>query len=227
MARLPRLSIAGHAHWLTQRGHSGSPVFADAADRSTFLGALKDAAVADEVQVHAYALLDNEVHLLATPATAFGISRMMQSLGRRYVSAYRRRHGGSGTLWDGRFRCAVVEAGATLLDVMCLIDSLAGQAGLATEPGASSLVHRSGSDRNSLLVDPQAYWLSGNTPFDRQAAWRKRVGEGLSDARASALRAAARGGWAVGSAAFAASVGEQAARPATPRPRGRPRSRPE
>ena len=226
MARLPRLSIANHPHWLIQRGHSGSPVFTDGVDRGVFLAALKEAAGAERVQVHAYALLDDEVQLLATPATATGVSRMMQSLGRRYVSAYHRRHGGSGTLWDGRFRCAVVDAGVTLLDVMCLMDALPGLAGLAPDAGASSLNHRAGGKSDALLVDPMAYWLLGNTPFERQAAWRTRVAEGLPDARAKALRAAALGSWAVGSPAFATGIAEQAARPATPRPRGRPRLRP-
>ena len=222
MARLPRLSLAGYPHWLIQRGHSANPVFADSVDRLAFLAALKEAAAAEQVLIHAYALLDTEVHLMATPAAATGLSRMMQSLGRRYVSAYHRRHGGRGTLWDGRFRCAVVETGATLLDVVCLIDGLAGP---APEAGVSSLGHRAGGESQALLADPQAYWLLGNTPFDRQAAWRARVGDGLSAARASALRAAALGSWAVGSASFAASIAAEAARPATPRPRGRPRLR--
>ena len=222
MARLPRLSLAGQPHWLIQRGHSGSPVVADAADRQTFLAALGEAAASEQVQIHAYALLDNEVHLLATPASATGLSCMMQSLGRRYVSAYHRRHGGSGTLWDGRFRCAVVESGATLLDVLCLIDGLAGT---APEPGDSSLGHRAGGERHPLLMDPPPYWLLGNTPFERQAAWRRRVADGLPAARAAALRKAALGSWAVGTADFAAAVAEEAARPAAPRPRGRPRLR--
>jgi len=223
MARLPRLSLADHPHWLIQRGHSANPVFADSVDRLVFLAALKEAAAAEKVQIHAYALLDTEVHLLATPAAVTSLSRMMQSLGRRYVRAHHRRHGGRGTLWDGRFRCAVVEAGAALLDVMCLIDGLAGP---APATGVSSLGHRAGGESEALLVDPQPYWLLGNTPFDRQAAWGRRVGEGLSAARVSALRAAALGSWAVGSATFAASVAAEAARPAMPRPRGRPRLRP-
>ena len=220
MARLPRLSLAGQPHWLIQRGHSGSPVMADDADRLTFLAALTEAAAENQVQIHAFALLSKEVHLLATPTSAAGLSRMMQSLGRRYVSAYHRRHGGSGTLWEGRFRCAVVESGATLLDVMCLID---GMPGALQEPGTSSLDHRAGGAAHPLLVDPQPYWQLGNTPFDRQDRWRRRVAEGLPAGQASGLRAAALGGWAVGSAAFAAAVAELAARPAAPRSRGRPR----
>lgn len=220
MARLPRLSLAGQPHWLIQRGHSGNLVMADDTDRLGFLTALREAAAESQVQIHAYALLSTEVHLLATPAQTTGLSRMMQSLGRRYVSAYHRRHGGSGTLWEGRFRCAVVESGATLLDVLCLIDGLAGP---LPEPAASSLGHRAGGPGHPLLVDPQPYWQLGNTPFDRQDHWRRRVAEGLSAGRASALRSAALGGWAVGSAAFCTVVAEQAARPAAPRARGRPR----
>ena len=220
MARLPRLSLAGQPHWLIQRGHSGAPVVADNADRLAFLAALKEAAVAEQVQIHAFALLDNEVHLLATPASAAGLSRMMQALGRRYVSAYRRRHGGSGTLWAGRFRCAVVEPGATLLEVLCLIDGLAGA---VPGPVDTSLAQRAGGETHPLLVDPPSYWLLGNTPFERQAAWRRRVADGLPALRAAALRTAALGGWAVGSPVFAAAVASETARPAAPRLRGRPR----
>jgi putative transposase len=220
MARLPRLALPGHAHWLTQRGTSGRAVFADDEDRGTFLAALREAAALEQVRLHAYALADTEVHLLARPATANGLSRLMQAVGRRYVSAYHRRHGGSGTLWDGRFRCALVEPGAPLLEVLSLID------GLAPTPGHSSLGHRTGSGANDgLLVDPPEFWSLGNTPFDRQAVWRRRVSEGLALAQAEALIAAARGGWVVGSAAFAAGVAEAAGRPARPRPRGRPASR--
>jgi putative transposase len=218
VARLPRLTLAGQAHWIIQRAHPGARVFFDEADRSLFVAALHETMLAQSVSIHAYALLDDEVQLLARPQSAEGLSRFMQSLGRRYVSAHHRRHGGSGTLWDGRFRCAVIEAGATLLEVLCLID------GSTTEPGASSLPHRNGGATQKLLVDPPEYWLLGNTPFDRQAAWRHKVAEGLTLDRAVTLRRAAWGNWAVGSAAFSASVSATANRPAMPRSRGRPRS---
>ncbi|MBA4458052.1 transposase, partial [Cylindrospermopsis raciborskii CS-506_B] len=86
--------------------------------------------------VHAFALAADEVHLVVTPADAHGPSRLMQAVGRRYVSAHHRRHGGAGTLWDGRFRCAIVEPGAALLSVLTLVD------GVAAEPGHSSAGQR-------------------------------------------------------------------------------------
>jgi len=216
MARLTRLVLPGQAHYLIQRGHSAQPVFADATDRAAFMAALREAAAAEHVAVHAYALADTEVQLLATPEQAPALGRMVQAVSRRYVSAYNRRHGRSGTLWDGRFRCAVVEPGATRLAVLRLID------GVSAEAGITSAGHRLGGAREPLLTDLPEIWALGNTPFDREAAYGQLLAQGLAAREAEALRRAALGGWAAGSAAFAAQVAETAARPALPRPRGRP-----
>ena len=216
MARLPRLSLPGHFHWIIQPGHQALQVFTDDDDRALYRAALQEAATQERVQLHACALGPRAVHLLATPPQQGSIGRMVQAVGRRYVSAYHRRHGGSGTLWNGRYRCAVVEPGATLLDVLCLIDAL--------DEGevASGRAQRAAGERAPWLSDPPEYWALGNTPFDRQAAWRLRLSEGLADVRKQDLLKAAMGGWVVGSAGFARTVAETAARPAVPRPRGRP-----
>lgn len=217
MARLPRLALAGRVHWVMQRGLSGRAVFADDVDRDVYLGALREAATAAQVRLHAFSLAADEVQLVLTPDDAAGPSRLMQALGRRYVSAHHRRHGGNGTLWEGRFRCAVVEPGATLLAVLTLVD------GRTTEPGHGSGAHRSGQpERRVPLEDPPEVWTLGNTPFEREAAWRRRLEAGLPAPQRDALLAALRGGWAVGSAAFASALAEQVARPTRPRTRGRP-----
>lgn len=217
MARLPRLGVAGQTHLVIQRAHNGSTVFAGGADRRAWLDALRDAASTEAVQVHAWALLDSEVQLLATPAEPAALSRLMQALGRRFVAAHNRRHGRSGTLWDGRFRCGVVEPGALRLQALCLVD------GASPQTGMTSAAHRLGGPRDGLLVDPPEYWQLGNTPFERESAWRARLDAGLDRATAVALRDAALGGWALGSAAFKAGLAAMASRPAAPRPRGRPR----
>jgi putative transposase len=213
MARLPRLVIPGHAHYVIQRGHSGQPVFADDDDRRTFLMALREAAAAQRVTVHAYALPDSEIQLLLTPPTGAALSSAMQALGRRYVSAYNRRHARSGTLWDGRFRCAVIEPGASLLSALRLIDG---------QPGLTSAAQRTGGPRDGLLVDPPELWGLGNTPFEREAAYRTLLVQALPPSEAMALRQAALGGWAVGSAPFLAQAAPEVGRPLRPRARGRP-----
>lgn len=78
MARLPRLSLAGHAHWLIQRGHNGRAVFHDESDRLLYRAALLEASRQEGVQVHAYALGDREAHLLVRPTDPSAVGRLMQ-----------------------------------------------------------------------------------------------------------------------------------------------------
>ena len=219
MARLRRLEWPGQTHYLIQRAHGAlgeAGIFTDAFDRAQFLDALTAAARAETVQVHGYALLTNEVQLLATPSEAGALGRLMQALGRRYVSAYNRRHGHRGSVWDGRFRGAVVEPGADRLAALLLVD------GQSAEPGWTSRGPRTGSPPDPLLNDTPEWWALGNTPFEREASYRARLLHGLPPAQTQALRQAALGGWAAGSAAFVAAVAAATARPAQPRPRGRP-----
>ena len=98
MARLPRLSIAGLAHHVIQRGHNRQPIFLDDEDRLAYLAALRESAALHRVAVHAYVLMNDHLHLLVTPPTAEALSKMLQAIGRRYVAAFNRRHGRIGTL---------------------------------------------------------------------------------------------------------------------------------
>ena len=216
MARLTRLVVAGQAHLVIQRGHNGMAVFVDAADRKLFHAALCEAALAERVLLHAYALLDLEVQLLATPPEAAALGRMVQAVGRRYVGAFNRRHQRQGTLWDGRFRSAVVEPGSMRLTTLRAVDG-------AGRIEWGSAAHRIGGPRDPCLVDPPEYWELGNTPFEREAAYRALLERALAASIVTALRSAALGGWVAGSAAFAAGVAEVASRPARPRSAGRPR----
>lgn len=217
MARLPRLVLPGQPHLVVQRALAGRPAFVDAEDRRAYSAALREGLAAGAVQLHAYALTPAEVRLVLTPPDAAALARLMQHLGRRYVSAYNRRHGGQGTLWAGRFGCAALQAGEPCLDAMLWVD------GASDEPGASSAARHVGAQADPLLTDPPAYWALGNTPFEREGAYRERLAAGLAPARADALRRAVVGGWAVGTLVFVADATAAAGRPASPRPRGRPR----
>jgi putative transposase len=224
MARLTRLSLPGHAHLVVQRGQGHMPVFADAHDRSAYVAALFEAAAATQVQLHAYALLDQETRLLVTtpaqPAQALpaapAVTRLMQALGRRYVAGYNRRHGRAGSVWAGRFGAAVLQSGPWVLDALLWVD------GASSEPGHTSAAHRTGSQPLAPLANPPELWALGNTPFEREAAYSRLLQAGVSTDRAAQLRQAALGGWALGSAAFVAGVAQATARPSRPRPRGRP-----
>ena len=85
MARLPRLTVPGYPHHIIQRGNNRQALFADAADYERLLEMLDEYARAQKVALHAYVLMSNHFHLLATPETLEGIPQMMQAVGRREV----------------------------------------------------------------------------------------------------------------------------------------------
>jgi len=226
MARLPRLAIAGQAHLLWLRGHNGQAVFADAADRHAFLAVLNAACKQHEVALHAYALLSSEVWIVATPTATSGLSRAMQALGRRYAAAFNRRHARRGSLWDGRYRAAVIEAGACALAAMLFVDQAPTRNEDSLPPDAeawTSARQHIGAESQPLLSDMAVYWNLGNTPFDRAAAYRQLLQDPLPRSHVDAYVAAVRRGWVVGSSDFAEKLELATSRPVTPRPRGRPR----
>jgi putative transposase len=106
------------------------------------------------VLVHAYALMTNHVHLLMTPRIADGVSRVMQSVGARYVRYVNRSRERSGSLWEGRYRACLVACDRHLLAACRYIDLNPVRAGLAAHPadyGWSSYLALVGS-RNDTLV---------------------------------------------------------------------------
>ncbi len=226
MARMSRLAVAGHPHHLFQRGNDRSALFRDDADRERYLDCLREAAVAAKVALHAYVLMDDHVHLLATPAGAEGLSRMMQALGRNYVGWFNHRHQRSGTLWEGRFRSGLIEADTWLLRCMRYIELNPLRAGIAAEAGAfrwSSARHHLGQSTDALLTDHALFWSLGNTPFEREAAWRDFLGQAVSVAEAQQITASCLRGLALGSAGFLERMGAVAGRRLVPARRGRPR----
>lgn len=226
MARLPRLVVPGLPHHLIQRGHNRQPIVLDDEDRRQFLALLREAAVNQRVALHAYVLMDNHLHLLATPETPEGLSRMMQSLGRRYVAAFNQRHGRSGTLWEGRFRAAPLEAERHLLACMRYIELNPQRAGWVMEPGSyawSSGPQHLGHRRDPLITEHPLFWALGNTPFEREAAWRSWLEQGVGPEELRALGDSALKGWPLGSAGFLQVLAEGSERPVAPRQRGRPR----
>jgi putative transposase len=178
------------------------------------------------VAIHAYALLTDEVLLLATPAEASALGRLMQAVGRRYGSAHNRRHGRRGALWDGRFRSSLIDAQTMLLPATLHIESLAVRADLAAMPADwawSSAAHHIGRRRDLLVTDHPRYWYIGNTPFDRELAHAHELDEALQRPVDNRLLQASQRPSVVGPPEFVRRIGDLLGRQVTRRPPGRPK----
>jgi putative transposase len=223
MSRLARLVMPGHLHLVVQRGRGEAPVFRDAADARVYLDALAQSARDCRVAVHGFGLMPGEARLLVTPGDVAGLGALMQSVGRRYVRAHNLRHAVRGTPWEGRFRSTVVESPAYFVDALRFVEGL--EAGLSDRSTAlvSSAAHHAGEQRHALVTEHEAFWSLGNTPFDREAAYRRAAESPLAPETLARLSHAALKGWALGSPAFAEALARATGRRSSPLPRGRPR----
>ena len=109
MARHPRIILPGQPQHVIQRGNNRDVIFASEDDYLFYLGKLAAACKRFDCDLHAYVLMTNHVHLLMTPQTGDGISKVMQSLGRYYVQYFNYRYKRTGTLWEGRYKSTLLD----------------------------------------------------------------------------------------------------------------------
>ncbi|MEJ2076351.1 MAG: transposase, partial [Reinekea sp.] len=122
MARRPRIYVPGVAHHVIQRGNNREACFGDESDYKAYLTYLKESALQNGVAIHAFVLMTNHVHLLVTPSDETALSKMLQTLGRRYVQYYNHKYGRTGTLWEGRYKSTLVQTENYLLTVYRYIE---------------------------------------------------------------------------------------------------------
>lgn len=225
MARLPRLTVPGYPHHIIQRGNNRQAIFASAADYRFLLDLLEENAKKFGVAIHAYVLMGNHFHLLATPEASDSLPKMMQAVGRRYVRHFNNAQGRSGTLWEGRYKSTLIQTERYLLACMAYIDLNPVRAGLVAQARDypwSSHAHCIGLRPDRLIAPHALYWALGNTPFAREAAYAELVQAGVSAQQQQALTQSALRGWALGEADFVAELQKQTPRRVNKAAAGRP-----
>jgi putative transposase len=175
MPRRSRLFIPGCPVHAIQRGHSRNAVFRDEFDYQNYQRDLFEAVAELGIALHAYVLMPNHIHLLLTAPTEHELARLFQSIGRRYVRYFNKRYGSSGSLWEGRFKSGTIESERYLVECYRYIDLNPVRAGIVEAPEQykySSFRHHAGLDLDPRIQDHEVFWRLGNTPFDRQNAYR-------------------------------------------------------
>ncbi len=183
MARQARTALPGYTYHVIQRGNNHQQIFASDADRREMLELMFEASREQAVAIHSYVLMDNHIHLLLTPTTSEGLSKMMQQIGRSYVLRFNKRQGRSGTLFEGRFRSALVQSERYLLACMAYIDLNPMRAQMVAQPqdfAWSSYAHYSGGLTDRLITPHPHFFNLGNTPFSRERAYQELVQAGLT-----------------------------------------------
>lgn len=228
MARLPRLTLPGYPHHIIQRGNNRQAIFTTTADYQALLGLMDVHAKKFDVDVHAYVLMSNHFHLLATPQTDTGLPQMMQAVGRSYVRYFNDLQGRTGTLWEGRYRSTLIQTDRYLLACMAYIDLNPVRAGLVAEavdyPWSSHGLYV-GVRKDKLITPHPLYWDLANTPFGREAAYADLVRAGINADQQAALTRSTLAGWALGEDDFVADLQKRTIRRVNKSKAGRPQNK--
>jgi len=109
MARLPRLIVPGLPHHVTQRGNGRAQTFFGDADYALYRDMLAASCRAAAVEIWAWVLMPNHVHLILCPADSDGLRRALAQVHRRYAGHVHARHGRTGHFWQGRFGAVAMD----------------------------------------------------------------------------------------------------------------------
>jgi putative transposase len=103
MARIGRVVMPGTPHHLTQRGNRRMQTFFCEDDYQLYIDLLAEWCRRFKVEVWAYCLMPNHVHMIAVPEIEGGLRSAIGEAHRRYTRMVNFREGWRGHLWQGRF----------------------------------------------------------------------------------------------------------------------------
>jgi len=226
MPRHPRFYYPGAVLHVVQRGNNRGPVFASVGDRRFYLACLLRASRMHGVALHAYVLMSNHVHLLASPGHAQALPRMMQALGRSYVGRFNRVYERTGTLWEGRYKATLVDTQSYLFSCLRYIEENPVRAAIVASPAdyrwSSHRANACGARDPIVTPHPLVSALAEND-VERCRIYRDMFGQPVPDASIRAIRDATQFEWALGNRAFREKAEALTGRQAARQPKGRPR----
>ncbi len=196
MARLARVIVPGIAHHVTQRGNRREPIFFEDGDQEVYRDLLAEQTRKRGVEVWAYCLMPNHVHLILTPSDDLGLGLAVGEAHRRYTNFVNARGRWTGHLFQRRFASVVMDE-AHLVAAARYVPMNPVRARLTARPQdwpwSSARAHLKGDDDGLVAVRPL---------LDRIGDFAAFLAEGEDPAACGALRAAETTGRPLGNAAF-------------------------
>jgi putative transposase len=222
MPRIARIIAPSYPHHITQRGNNRSSVFFDDEDRQTYLKLLTSYARTYALQVWAYCLMDNHVHLLIVPGTENALARGIGLTNQVYTQYLNRKLNQSGRIWQNRFFSCVVESEQYLWAVARYIELNPLKAGIAKHAEeyrwSSAKTHLTGAEDS--VLGPLSTWLD---PSEKNAYSKFVLTE--NEEMDTKIRQATRTGRPFGSESFIDMLELQLNQVLRPKKAGRPRNK--
>jgi putative transposase len=205
---------------VTQRGNRRERVFFDDSDRQAYLNFLGHYSERHSLEVLAYCLMDNHVHLVVVPATVASLRRALKPVHLLHAQRINLRRDWCGHLWQDRFFSSALDERHlwTAIRYVELNPVRAGMIARAESYGWSSAAAHCGL-RSDRILSKQSEWCR---LLGRVADWPAWLAEAVDSASQASLRENTRKGLPTGSKEFVRSVEQETGRILTRPSRGRP-----
>jgi len=217
MPRTVRASVGDVCYHVLNRGNGRADVFHAPDDYAAFVDLLTQANQRLPIRILGYALMPNHFPLVLWPRRDGGLSRWMQWLLTSHVRRHHRLHGGSGHVWQGRFKAFPIEQDEHLLTVLRYVERNALRAGLVRHAEKwpwSSLAWR--------VSGEQPEWLS-DWPVSCPRRWIEIVNSVQTEAESAAVRRSLERGTPLGDEPWVKRTAKHLGLESTLRLRGRPK----
>jgi putative transposase len=132
MPRTARAAVGGYCYHVMNRGNERAQVFHSDDDYHAFVVLLRQACARVPMRIIGYCLMPNHFHGVLWPSGASDMARWMEWLLTTQVSHYRKRYGGSGHVWQGRYKAFPIELGDHLLTLLRYVERNALRANLVS-----------------------------------------------------------------------------------------------
>ena len=196
MAQIARVVALGLPHHVTQRGNRRQQTFFCDDDYRAYLGLMAQWCSRCVVEIWAYCLMPNHVHLIAVPESEDGLRSAIGEAYRRCTRRINFREGWRGHLWQGRFASYTMEE-RYLLAAARYIEMNPVRAGLVDRPGeypwSSAAAHTLGRDDRLVKVSPL---------LELVGDWGRFIAGQIADREVSLLRRHERTGRPLGAESF-------------------------
>ncbi|HOD29400.1 MAG TPA: transposase [Syntrophales bacterium] len=218
MPRVSRTIAVGYPHHITQRGNYRQTVFADAGDYARYLELLADFCPKYGLDIWAYCLMPNHVHLVAVPGRQESLARLFNTVHMLYAQYFNRKRNATGHLWQGRFFSCVLDE-RHLYAAVRYVEMNPVRGGMAADP------------QDYLWSSARAHVRGGHDPVlaarcflsETIGDWGRYLGADEDREATESVIRATKSGHPCGGDDFVRQIGQSLNRALTLRPRGRPR----
>ncbi len=218
MPRIKRNLMAGGIYHVINRGNAKREIFFKDQDYEVFLELMKEARSHFPIRLFAYCLMPNHFHFILENCAEDSLSQWMQWLMTAHVRRYHKHYGSSGHIWQGRYKCFLIQQDEYLITALRYTEA---------NPIRAKFVNSARLwpwSSHSQRLDGKMGAFLDDFPIEMPSAWTEWVDRSLGESELESIRRCVNRQAPYGATLWRNEIIKRFGMETTIRPRGRPKT---